>query len=44
MKKYIEANHSSKKEKGKDKGKSALQKISSGLTKQQVEKMAKQSK
>ncbi|WP_182006111.1 hypothetical protein [Priestia aryabhattai] len=45
MKKYIEANNSShKKDKSKTKDKSALQKISSGLTKQQVERMAKHSK
>jgi len=44
MKEYVKANHSSKKEKSKDKGKSALSKISSGLSKQQADKMAKHSK
>ncbi|MEJ9224441.1 hypothetical protein [Priestia aryabhattai] len=45
MKKHIESNNSShKKDKSKYKGKSALQKISSGLTKQQVERMGKHSK
>jgi hypothetical protein len=45
MKKYMEANNSShKKDKSKDKGKSALVKISSGLSKQKVERMAKYSK
>ncbi|MFJ7510032.1 hypothetical protein ACIQW7_11290 [Peribacillus simplex] len=43
-KKYTEANHSAKKEKGKDKGKPAYQRIRDGLSKAQADRMAKCSK
>jgi len=43
-KRYVEDNHSSKKVKGKDKGKSALMRISKGLSDREKERLAKHSK
>ncbi|MDM5313376.1 hypothetical protein [Peribacillus frigoritolerans] len=43
-KKYIESNHSLKKEKGKDKGKPAYMRIREGLAQAQADRMAKYSK
>ncbi|MGG0186972.1 hypothetical protein [Bacillus rhizoplanae] len=43
-KNYIKGNHSSKKDTSNEKPKHPLQKISSGLSKQQADRMAKHSK